>query len=75
MQEDDGTVAVDGGGRRAVRTKEVDNDISAVEAKAMLRSSLLNAGQRLHQQGGVVHLGQEQQPRLLHVDGIDRTSK
>uniref|UniRef100_A0A0E0L2J4 Uncharacterized protein n=1 Tax=Oryza punctata TaxID=4537 RepID=A0A0E0L2J4_ORYPU len=33
MEEDDGTVAVDDGGRQVVRTREEDDDISAVEAK------------------------------------------
>uniref|UniRef100_A0A0E0KSP1 Uncharacterized protein n=1 Tax=Oryza punctata TaxID=4537 RepID=A0A0E0KSP1_ORYPU len=61
MKEDDGSVAVDGGGRRAVRTREENDDISAVEAKALLWASLPDAEQHLHQQGGV-HLGQEQQP-------------
>uniref|UniRef100_A0A0E0L3X6 Uncharacterized protein n=1 Tax=Oryza punctata TaxID=4537 RepID=A0A0E0L3X6_ORYPU len=62
MEDDDSTVVVDGCGRRAVRTREEDGDISAVEAKALLRDSLPETGQYLYQQGGGVHLGQEQQP-------------
>uniref|UniRef100_A0A0E0JPM9 Uncharacterized protein n=1 Tax=Oryza punctata TaxID=4537 RepID=A0A0E0JPM9_ORYPU len=62
MEKDDDTVVVDSSGRQAVRTREEDDDISAVEAKALLRASLPNVGQCLYQQGGGVHLGQEQQP-------------
>uniref|UniRef100_A0A0E0M5G8 Uncharacterized protein n=1 Tax=Oryza punctata TaxID=4537 RepID=A0A0E0M5G8_ORYPU len=75
MDEDDDTVAFDGGGQRAVRTREEDDDILAVEAKALLRASLSDVGQRFHHQGGDDHLGQEQQPTddgwlLLHNDEL-----
>uniref|UniRef100_A0A0E0LVJ7 Uncharacterized protein n=1 Tax=Oryza punctata TaxID=4537 RepID=A0A0E0LVJ7_ORYPU len=70
MEEDDSSVAVDGGGQRAVRTREEDDSISVVEVTTLLRASLLDAEQHLHQQGGV-HLGQEQQlaaaPRRSYI--------
>jgi hypothetical protein len=47
-------VTAEGGCRRAVHTGEEDDDISAVEAKVLLWASP-------HQQGGGVHLDQEQQ--------------
>uniref|UniRef100_A0A0E0M6K7 Uncharacterized protein n=1 Tax=Oryza punctata TaxID=4537 RepID=A0A0E0M6K7_ORYPU len=56
MEENDDTLVVDDGGRRAVRTKEEKDDMSVVEAKALLRVSLPDVRQHLHQYGGV-HLG------------------
>uniref|UniRef100_A0A0E0L1H8 Uncharacterized protein n=1 Tax=Oryza punctata TaxID=4537 RepID=A0A0E0L1H8_ORYPU len=69
MEDNDDTVVVDGGGRRAVRTRMEDDNISTVEAKTLLWASLPDIGQRLHQQGGGVHLGQEQQPAAAPHDG------
>uniref|UniRef100_A0A0E0KNR8 Uncharacterized protein n=1 Tax=Oryza punctata TaxID=4537 RepID=A0A0E0KNR8_ORYPU len=74
MEEDDDSVAVNGGGRRAVRIRDEKDDISAVKVKALLRASLSDAEQHHHQQGGV-HLGQEQQPPRLNLSDIDITSK
>uniref|UniRef100_A0A0E0MM77 Uncharacterized protein n=1 Tax=Oryza punctata TaxID=4537 RepID=A0A0E0MM77_ORYPU len=59
MEKDDCSVAVEDSGRRAVHTREEDDDISMVEAKALFRASLPDAVQHLHQQVGV-HLGQDQ---------------
>uniref|UniRef100_A0A0E0M8M3 Uncharacterized protein n=1 Tax=Oryza punctata TaxID=4537 RepID=A0A0E0M8M3_ORYPU len=70
MEEDDGTVAVDGGGRRAICTREEDHDMTSRRLRRkLLWASLPDVGQRLHQQGGCVRLGQDQQlaaaPRRL----------
>uniref|UniRef100_A0A0E0LVZ3 Uncharacterized protein n=1 Tax=Oryza punctata TaxID=4537 RepID=A0A0E0LVZ3_ORYPU len=46
MEEDYDTVIVDGGGQRVVRTREEEDDISTVEAKALLWASLPDTGQR-----------------------------
>uniref|UniRef100_A0A0E0LTH1 Uncharacterized protein n=1 Tax=Oryza punctata TaxID=4537 RepID=A0A0E0LTH1_ORYPU len=46
MEENDGTVAVNGGGLQVVRTTEEDDgdeDISMVETKGLLRASLSDA--------------------------------
>uniref|UniRef100_A0A0E0MMA8 Uncharacterized protein n=1 Tax=Oryza punctata TaxID=4537 RepID=A0A0E0MMA8_ORYPU len=63
-EEEDGTLAVDSSGRRVVRTREKEDDTPTVEVKALLRASLSYAEQRLRQQGGGIHLGQEQQPAI-----------